>query len=153
MANRIKFESKIDIKDLEKLNKNTDDVMEEVLLAGVNVSTDILRSETEALKVTRNFYAKPGQKRFASKNEKQGLLDNLGFTPASERGGKLNRKSGFDGYNKRGVANPKIANFINTGAGFQTKQPFISRATRKSKSESLAKMDAKLEEEIKKYIK
>ena len=73
MANRIRFESKIDIKDLEKLNKNTDDVMEEVLLAGVNVSTDILRSETEALKVTRNFYAKPGQKRFASKNEKQGF--------------------------------------------------------------------------------
>lgn len=152
MANKFRFKYKGDIKDLEKLGNDVDKIMKEALLEGANVAADALRSSSKGI-ITADRYAWGNQKRYASKTEKAELLANMGYSPEGFKGNNIDRKAGFEGYTKKGMPIPKLANFINVGAGYQLKQPFIDTATTKAKKNARDKMNKKIDEEINKRIK
>ena len=74
MATKFTFKYKGDIKDLEKVNDDIDDIVKEVLLKGANVAADSLRSTTRGLKTG----SRPGNgKRYLNATEKSALLANM----------------------------------------------------------------------------
>lgn len=149
---KFKFKYKGDIKDLEKVSKDVTKIMEETLLEGANVAADSLRSTAKGLR-TADKYAWGNQKRYASKAEKAELLANMGYSPEGTKGSLIDRKAGFEGYTKKGFPIPKLANFINVGAGYQLKQPFLDTATSKARKTAKERMNKKIDEEINKRLK
>lgn len=149
---KFRFKYKGDIKDLEKVSGDVEKIMEAALLEGANVAADSLRSATKGLK-TADKYAFGNQKRYTSKNEKAELLANMGYSPEGTKGSLIDRKAGFEGYTKKSFPIPKLANFINVGAGYQMRQPFLDTATSKARKSAKDKMNTKIDEEIKKRLK
>ena len=150
MATKFTFKYKGEIKDLEKVNDDIDDIVKEVLLKGANVAADSLRSTTRGLKTG----SRPGGgKRYLNATEKSALLANMGYTPQGSKGSVIDRKAGFEGYTKTGFPIPKLANFINVGAGYQIKQPFLDTATSKARRKANDEMDNKMQEEINKRLR
>lgn len=147
------------VKMLEKIEKDTDEILEETLKKGGGIVTDTMRSELNALK-TSNEYAGGDGKRYASPAEKQGLLDSLGYTPVKMNGSKFDINTGFDGYNSnvtkkypKGKANQMIANAINKGTSFLIAQPFINRTRNKAKTDAVETMQKELDREIERLTK
>lgn len=152
MAKGFKITYKGDLKDLERCAADASQIMEAALLEGANVAADALRSQLNSLK-TSDEIAPQGGKRYVNKTEKQALSKNMGYSPQGERGSKIDRKAGFKGYTAKGFPVPKLANFINKGAGYQMRQPFLDVATTNAKREASSKIEKKINEEITKRLK
>ena len=142
------------LKELERLNKNSPEMLEETVKAGVQIATDEMRKQINQLK-TSEAKPKKGQKRYPTKKEVQGLKDSLGFTPVRWNDTLIDANAGFDGYNEQktkkypnGHANQMIANSINAGTSFMQAQPFIRKAANAAKTSVLSEMQKKLNEEI-----
>lgn len=147
------------VKELEKLLKNTDDIVEDVTRAGASVAADEMRTQIKLLR-TDTGRQKEGTKRYARKVDVEGLLESLGYAPVQFDGTVADSNIGFDGYNRdkskkypNGHPNRMIANAINKGTSFMNAQPFINRTKRKAEKKCNAEMQKKLDEEIKKLTK
>lgn len=91
------------------------------------------------------------------------LLYSLGTTPADvDDKGVINAKVGFHGYDRNrkptpsypnGVPNQLKARLINSGSSVQKKNPFVKRAVRDSKKESIDIMDKYIEKKVKNIMK
>lgn len=146
------------VKELENLGKNSDEVMESVVKAGIDEVTDTMRAKINALKTSEEKTAK-NKKRYPTKKEVQGLKDSLGFAPVKWKDTKANSKAGFDGYNgvktkkyPNGHANQMMANTINKGNSFMYAQPFINQTKRESENKAIKAMQKRLDEEIEKRV-
>lgn len=142
------------MKMLEKIEKNTDEIIEDAIREGISVVTDEMRRQISSLKTSDEYEGGSGM-RYPSRKEVKGLLDSLGFTPVKMNGTKFDIKSGFDGYNSnitkkypRGHANQMIANAINKGTSFMPAQPFINRTTKTAKVAAIEAIDRKIDKEI-----
>lgn len=147
------------LSELERLNANTDEILEDVVIAGASVTTDTMRAEIKKLKTTDEYGVKK-KMRYANPKDVKGLLDSLGYAPTQTRVSKINSNVGFDGYNSNktknypnGHANRMIANAINKGTSFMHAQPFINRTRRKANDKCIDEMQKELDREIKKFIK
>lgn len=141
------------LKMLEKIEGNTDSILEDALKEGIGVVTDEMRAEIQQLKSSDQ--RKKGELRLPSKKDIKGLLDSLGYTPVKDDGAKFNVKAGFDGYNDvvtdkypRGHSNQMIANSINKGTSFMQAQPFINRTKKASQANAIDAIQKKLDKEI-----
>lgn len=141
------------LKMLEKIEGNTDSILEDALKEGIGVVTDEMRVEIQQLKSSDQ--RKKGELRLPSKKDIKGLLDSLGYTPVKDDGTIFNVKAGFDGYNDvvtdkypRGHANQMIANSINKGTSFMQAQPFINRTKKASQANAIDAIQKKLDKEI-----
>lgn len=135
------------IKMFDELDRKSADILKDAVKDGINVVTDEMRSQIFSLKTSDEYQGGNG-KRYPSKNDVQGLLDSLGYTPTKTQGAIINAKCGFDGYNKnvtkkypRGHANQMIANAINKGTSFLIAQPFINRTKNKSQQACIDTME------------
>lgn len=142
------------VKMLEKIEKDTDSILEEALTEGGGIVTDTMRAELNQLKTSDEFQTGNG-KRYCRPEEKKGLLDSLGYTPVRMKGTVFDINTGFDGYNSnvtkkypKGHANQMIANAINKGTSFMIAQPFINRTRNKAKTDAVEEMQEKLDKEI-----
>lgn len=147
------------LKELEKLEANTDEILDEVTLEGAGVVADVMRAQIRSLKTSDEYEGGNG-KRYAKPEDIKGLLDSLGYTPTQFKGTKIDSNVGFDGYNSNktakypnGHANRMIANAINKGTSFMIAQPFISRSKRQAEKEAIDQMEKSLDEAVKKYVK
>ena len=91
-----------------------------------------------------------------SHEQKQGLLDGLGYAVMKRKKGSWYLKIGFDGYNSvqtkkypNGQPNAMIAAAINSGTSRRKRTNFIYKAVNKSKQESLAAMKRQFDDDIK----
>ncbi len=141
------------LKMLEKIEGDTDSILEDALKEGIGVVTDEMRAEIQQLKSSDQ--RKKGELRLPSKKDIKGLLDSLGYTPVKDDGTIFNVKAGFDGYNDvvtdkypRGHANQMIANSINKGTSFMQAQPFINRTKKASQANAIDAIQKKLDKEI-----
>lgn len=147
------------IKELEKLEANTDEILDEVTLEGAGVVADVMRAQIRSLKTSDEYEGGNG-KRYAKPEDIKGLLDSLGYTPTQFKGTKIDSNVGFDGYNSNktakypnGHANRMIANAINKGTSFMVAQPFINRSKRQAEKKCIELMQLKLDQAIKKIVK
>ena len=148
------------LKELEKLEGDTDEILEEVTLEGAGVVTDVMRKEIQSLKTTDEYEGDKRKKRYAKPEDVKGLYESLGYTPIQFKGTKIDSNVGFDGYNSNrtkkypnGHANRMIANAINKGTSFMVAQPFINRSKRQSEKKCIELMQAKLDQAVKKIVK
>lgn len=145
------------LKMLESVEGNTDEIFKDALEAGINVVTDEMRAQIQALSTSKENDI---EKHYPKERDKKALLDSLGYTPVGLQGSKYNMKSGFDGYDNHktkryplGHPNKVIAKSIERGTSFMTAQPFMSRASKKAKSKALEAMDETIQKELKKITK
>jgi hypothetical protein len=147
------------MKMFEKIEGNTDEIIEDAIRDGIAVVTDEMRRQISSLK-TSDEYEAGDKMRYPSKRDIKGLLDSLGFTPVKMDGTKFDIKSGFDGYNSnvtkkypKGHANQMVANSINKGTSFMPAQPFINRTTKTAKAAALDAIEKRIIKEISKINK
>jgi HK97 gp10 family phage protein len=147
------------IKMLEKIEDDTDYIIEEALKESGGVVCDVCRKEISSLRTSDQYEGGNG-KRFAKPSDIKGLLDSLGYSPVQLNGTVFDIKCGWGGYNKNktkkypnGHANKMIANAINAGTSFQIAQPFINRTAKKSKEEAIQKIQEVFDKAIKNLTK
>lgn len=143
------------VSDLEKLGKNTPELMREVTTAGIQPVTDSLRAVISGLKVDNVRYAKSPNKRYMMSLEKKGLLESMGFSPVKTSGTVYDSNAGVKGYNAlrttswtSGIPNKMLLDAIDRGTNFRYRQPIFSKVKNIAKYEAEKKMQEALEKEI-----
>ena len=91
--------------------------------------------------------------------DKEDLLKGLGISPMDYNGDDVDVKIGFAGYghktakyNQKGVPIPMIARSIIAGTSFRNKYDFVGKVVRKTRNQSIEKMDETLNREIEKRL-
>ena len=145
------------ISRMQNLTKETEPCIRRAVYAGAKVVADAIHSEIESLpEEDENFHATPDNMSTGiSKRQKQGLIRGLGISNIADDNGVINCKVGFAGYNdvktkkyKQGQPNPLIARSVISGTSFRQKNPFVTRAVKKSKAQAEAAMADAFDEEF-----
>ncbi len=125
---------------LSSLEDKTDEVMENVLLAGSEVVHDAVKTKLSAVIGSDTKY----------ESRSTGQLENaLGVTPVLiDNNGNSNIKIGFAENRTDGESNSKIANIIEYGSSKMQAKPFLASAKSQSRTPCKKAMITKLEEEI-----
>ena len=138
---------------LERLKGESHDAIGKAIYEGAGVVAQSCKAAIQALPVGNQF------KKGISSVQKKGLLEGFGISHEAEDGLYRNVKLGFDGYNQqktkkypKGQPNSVIARSINSGSTWRKKDPFMDRATRKSKAACEQTMATVIENEIKKIM-
>ena len=138
------------ILQLEKLKASTGSAIGRAIYEGAGLVAVEVASEIKKLPVNNQY----GSKGITSV-QKAGLLEGFGISHAQSDGDYRHVKLGFDGYNGQhteqypnGQPNSLIARAVNSGTSFRKKNPFVDRATRRSKSACEVRMAQVFEQEI-----
>lgn len=81
------------------------------------------------------------------------LEESMGISKMRDDNGYINVVIGFDGYDRKGVANQLKANVLESGSSKQQKRPFMRPAVNTSRKQAEAKMAETLDREIEKLMK
>lgn len=116
---------------------------------GASIVADEMRKGIENLPVQSEFVS-PGRMRTGLQPEaKQGLLDSFGISPMSTKGGAVDVRVGFDGYNKiktkqfpKGLPNQLIAREAESGNSFTPAFHFVRKAINRSRKRAVEAMQA-----------
>ena len=145
---------------LQRIGKNTREILGAGVYAMANTVADAVRKNIEALPAKPDIEGieayRQGQKAQLTISEKKGLQEGFGISPMQNERGYLNVKLGFDGYNKvktrkypKGQPNVLIARSVESGSSVREKSPFIRPALRQTQNEALKKGQEAIEEKIK----
>ncbi len=122
---------------LSKLGTMSTKIAKDVVMAGAQPVADEIRKGLE------NNLA-------GSKYSTGDLEASLGITPPDvDSAGNVNTKIGFDGYDRKGVANQLKARVMESGTSKIKKRPFVRPAINRSKNKALEEMQKKFDKEIK----
>lgn len=145
---------------LQKIGKNTREILGAGVYAMANTVADAVRKNIEALPAKPDIEGieayRQGRKAQLTISEKRGLEEGFGISPMQNERGYLNVKLGFDGYNEvktrkypKGQPNALIARSVESGSSVREKSPFIRPALRQTQNEALKKGQEAIEEKIK----
>ena len=145
---------------LQKIGKNTREILGAGVYAMADVVADAVRKNIESLPAKPDIEGIMAycQKRKAriTVSEKRGLEEGFGVSSMQDDRGYLNVKLGFDGYNSvktkkypKGQPNVLIARAVESGSSVREKTPFIRPALRQVQNEALQKGQEAIEEKIK----
>lgn len=132
------------------------DIAAAALYEGAGVMADAVSSAVEGIATEPFRYAAGGRKRLPSPEEKAILEQaSKGVAKFRDDGGKVEtsvglQSSGYGNLAGRRKPVPMIANAINSGTSFMSKQPFYRRATSQAKGPALSRIEDKLREELNK---
>lgn len=144
-------------KQLTRLGQiaGVDRVFKTCLYDGAKVVADAMREEINALPVTNAHGTAENPINGVNRIQKDGLLDGFGIAPMRKDGSVWNTMTGFEGYNglhtaafPSGQPNAMIAASVEGGTSFRRKNPFITRALRKSREKAQAAMAATADSQI-----
>ena len=139
---------------LQKAGDAAHDIAAAGLYEGAGVMADAVSQAVRSIATEPFRYAAGGRRRLPSPEEKAVLeVAEKGVAHFRDDGGSVNTSVGLNaaGYGTvAGRTKPVglIANSINSGTSFMSKQPFYRRAQSQSKGQALGKMETKLREEI-----
>lgn len=143
------------IRDLEKLEADSQEVIGRAIYEGAAIVTDEIKKEISALPVYTKKPKSGEMMTGITSTQKAGLLEGLGIAKLRNDSGLINVKVGFDGYNRtrtekypKGQPNAVIARSLASGTSFRTKNDFISRAFRRSKDRAERAMEDELNKQI-----
>lgn len=139
-------------KMLAQLGSKAQDVASGALFDGAGVVADAYTNATNSIKTAPFKYARPGEKRLPSPEEKAALQGKSGIARFDKSGDGVNTVIGISG--AAGYANvagkPKavrlIARSINSGTSFMEKQPVFRKAVSSSSGAAKAAIVSKAEE-------
>lgn len=145
---------------LQRIGKNTREILGAGVYAMANTVADAVRKNIEALPAKPDIEGieayRQGRKAQLTISEKRGLEEGFGISPMQNERGYLNVKLGFDGYNEvktrkypKGQPNALIARSVESGSSVREKSPFIRPALRQTQNEALKKGQEAIEEKIK----
>lgn len=148
--------------NLRKLVGEAEKIMKFTVFEGADIAANELRAGVEALRTVSDGQAIQAYRKrtptILSKSQKQGLLDGLGISPMKTRGGGVDNKVGFEGYNSvvtrrwpNGQPNIMIAASCEHGSSAMLEQPFIRQAYQRCAhrvTEAMAKVATEKIEEI-----
>ena len=137
---------------LAKLEGKANEVAAYALYEGAAVVADAFGSAVKSIRTEPFRYARPGQTRLPSPEEKAALLGKSGIAPFRDDGAEVNTMIGISG--AAGYADvagkPKavrlIARSINSGTSFMKKQPVFRKAVSASKGRATDAVVSKAEE-------
>lgn len=143
------------------LSEKTHDIVGSSLYGGMKIIADEIRREIDALPVIYNEEGWEEEKvNGITIRQKKGLQDGFGVAQLRNDNGFENVQAGFEGYNSivtkkypKGQPNALIARSVESGTSFRQKNPFFSRAVKKTRKQAIEKMKEIVEEEIKKANK
>lgn len=132
-----------------------DRVCKMALYDGAKVVADSMREEISALPIDNGHGTAEKPLNGVGTLQKEGLLVGFGIAPMRKDGSVWDTKAGFDGYNglhtsafPSGQPNAMIAASVESGTSFRRKNPFITRALRKSREKAQAAMAATADSQI-----
>lgn len=124
---------------LSQLQTGSREIAGKAIYAGAEIVADAIRTKIQSLP------SKTG-------TTKQGLLEGFGIAPLQDDSGYLNVKTGFNGYNAKGIPNALMARLFESGTSKVPKHPFVRPAVNASQKQAEAKMAEVLDQEIKKIM-
>lgn len=156
------------IEELNKLAKNTSEVLGKSIYVGAGIVADEVRKNIEKIPVSnsprRGTQSDPIDT--ITSAQKTGLLQGFGISGMATRDGITNVKLGFEGYNSQVAttsvkakwtdkrqANIMIARSVEGGTSFRKKHPFVAPAVRATRKKAEAAMAEQLDKEIEAAMK
>jgi hypothetical protein len=155
---------------LSKMEEGAQGVAARALYEGANVMAKAVRDEISKIKTAPFKYAKSGEKRLPSPEEKEILEQaGIGIAKFSKNGAEVDTSVGFNqaGYTKvnfrhmssKARTNYKtkgsdmkpigvIANSINSGTSFMQKQPFVRKAEKAGRPKAIQAMKDSIERDF-----
>ena len=139
---------------LQKAGDAAHDIAAAGLYEGAGVMADAVSQAVRGIATEPFRYAAGGRRRLPSPEEKAVLeVAEKGVAHFRDDGGSVNTSVGLNaaGYGTvAGRTKPVglIANSINSGTSFMSKQPFYRRAQSQSKGQALGKIETKLRQEV-----
>lgn len=136
---------------LDKLDKEAPAVAARALYEGAGIMAEAIRTSAQTIRTAEFKYARDGQTRLPSPEEKA-------IVEAAAPGIAKFHRNGTDvdtsvGYRNAGYAElagktrpiPKIVNAINSGTSFMAKQPFVRKAANAGGKKAAAAMQQSIE--------
>jgi len=121
---------------LSKMATDSEEIAKKAIYEGSKIVADKIKSNLEGV---------------LSPEATGDLLESFGVTPITKnKDGDWNAKIGFDGYDKKGVANQLKARVMESGTSARTKHPFVRPAVNSTKKRVTQKMGEVIDEELKK---
>ena len=146
------------ISKLEALTR--DEVCGKAIYGAANIVADEIRAELKKVPTEERNDTFWGELIGPKKAQKAGLYNSLGIAKMQDRGGFLNVKIGFDGYNTlrskrwpKGQPNQMVARSVHNGTSFMRANPFVKKAVAHSRKRALEQMKASVDESIEKIMK
>lgn len=138
---------------LDKAGQDAGHIAAAGLYDGAGVMADRLTAAIDGIRTQPFHYAKDGQKRLPSPEEKAVLQRaRHGVAKFRDSGTSVQTSVGLQnsGYTKMvgktSVPIPKIANAINSGTSFMQKQPFFRKAVSQGQAQATAAIEQKIKE-------
>ena len=144
---------------LEKMDKEAPAVAARALYEGAGVMAEEIRKGAESIQTAPFKYAKRGETRLPSPEEKQIVLNAAaGIAKFKKDGTEVDTSVGFanSGYadlNGKTKPVPVIVNAINSGTSFMKKQPFIRKAAKSGGTKAMAAMKQSIEKDFEEMTK
>lgn len=148
------------VKQLNRIESNTERYIGKALFDGAKVVADTVKASIVALPTDNRAYKEDIMRTGPSTIQKKGLIDGFGVARARMDGTLWNVKLGFDGYNgvkskkwPKGQPNSMIARSVESGTSFMRANRFMAKAVSSAKAQCEATMKRTLENEISKLVK
>ncbi len=147
------------LQKLQRVEKNTPEIVGKVVYGMADIVADAVREEINALPAEPDTEAlkawAKGNRAPLTVKEKKGLQKGFGITKMLEEDGYYHVKLGFDGYNEiktkkypKGQPNVMIARAIESGSSIRDKRPFVRPATNKSRKSAEKRAQTIIDDEI-----
>lgn len=142
------------VEALAKMSDRAEAVASKALYEGAGIMANELNKGAKSIKTAPFKYARDGQTRLPSPEEKEIVeAAAAGIAKFGKDGGNVDTSVGFRnaGYAElkgKKVPIPKIVNAINSGTSFMNKQPFVRKAATAASPKALAAMRERIEAEI-----
>lgn len=147
------------LEKLQRVGRNTDEVIGKVVYEMAGIVADEVKSNINALPTEPDTEAikawSEKKKAPITVSEKKGLIDGFGITPMQTENGYYHVKLGFDGYNKtktkkypQGQPNVMIARSIESGSSVRDKHPFVRPAVNAARKKAEQRAQVIIDSEI-----
>lgn len=137
----------------DQVGRKAGEIAAQGLFDGAGIAADNLSAAIDGIQTEPFHYAKDGEKRLPSPEEKAAVQRaRHGVARFRNNGTSVQTSIGLQnsGYTKLAgkdsVPIPKIANAINSGTSFMQKQPFLRKAERASRASAQAAIEKKIKE-------
>lgn len=137
------------IRNLERAQKNPEEIVKKALYEGAGVVADAVRSGVAAIPVSEN---KKRPKHGVTRTEKEGLLSGIGISKMRTENAAVSVVIGFNGTNAEGRRNTTVMRRLESGTSTQAKYPVVRPATKRSKASAQEAMQKVFVEEMKKLV-
>lgn len=144
---------------LGKLEERAPAVASGALYEGAAVMAEEVKKGAEGIRTAPFQFAKPGERRLPSPEEKQIIVDaGIGIAKFGKNGTEVDtsvgyRNSGYADLAGKQVPVPLIVNSVNSGTSFLIKQPFVRKAARTGGTKAMKKMTEHIDNAFAEYIK